>query len=201
MKTRFLQAVLGSFILLLSSFANAGLITLSETKTQQDDGQDFYFSFDLQDWDELSDLWLSFRIGADLNLISEYAEIFIKDDSITRYDGSNVLGTQGLWETTNSCASGFRLDHVCEGSAAKIYSASEIDSSGWFVNDKILNIKIDFSDDVDVLDTRFNRYESFAEVSVQYVKRVPNTGSIPEPSTLAILALGMIGLGARRFKK
>ncbi len=38
-------------------------------------------------------------------------------------------------------------------------------------------------------------------VGFQLYRLSPNTSNVPEPSTLAIFALGMIGLASRRFKK
>ena len=50
MKNKFLKGLVASFALVVSGFANAGLITLTDTQEQTVDFEDFNFSFAIDDW-------------------------------------------------------------------------------------------------------------------------------------------------------
>jgi len=96
----------------------------------------------------------------------------------------------GLWQNVvsvssntliaplSSCLSGF--NNLCSGQLATI-SFGGVLADEWRLN-KINGDQV-----------------SFHEVSVSYIEQ-PIT-DVPEPSTLAIFALGMVGLASRRFKK
>lgn len=50
--------------------------------------------------------------------------------------------------------------------------------------------------------SRFNYYRNSIGVALTRISTVPSTSlPVPEPSTFAIFALGMVGLASRRFKK
>jgi hypothetical protein len=149
MKYIFSRVVFASLVLLTSTYASAGLISLTERQIQTQDGQNFSFSFDLQNWDKVSNLWFFFEIQADLNSRSEYARIFINGDYITRYSGSSTLGDSGWgnfrWNTTNSCGDN---DNVCQGSWSRFYSPNYVINKGWLNNNNTLDLLIDFSSNV-----------------------------------------------------
>jgi len=48
----------------------------------------------------------------------------------------------------------------------------------------------------------WHRSDTYSRSGIALIREIPQlTSSVPEPSTLAIFALGMIGLASRRFKK
>jgi hypothetical protein len=53
---------------------------------------------------------------------------------------------------------------------------------------------------INIRNTRYNRESYFSTHSTLLIKKTEDFAA-PEPSTLAIFALGMIGLASRRFKK
>ena len=100
----------------------------------------------------------------------------VKDFTLEFFDGANSLGLTSLFTATKY--------EINQG----IYGAESFSGFSFLnVTSVILDVKSNWGD---------STYWSMHEVGFNQV-----TSEVPEPSTLAIFALGMIGLASRRFKK
>ncbi len=205
----------------LSSFANAGLITINSTDTgwyasngSHSPGNNNYyvhgsvndfFIFDLASISE-NIVSATLRIwnpnnGFTSDDISEIFQIWDVDTNIA----SIVAGTGGVAayndfmsgvkysETTVNLASNGSYVELNLNSSAL---AAMNSASGLFAFGGTLSTSRDGGYD------RLFGYTGFGAGGVNAVHLELNTTvDVPEPSTLAIFALGMIGLASRRFKK
>jgi hypothetical protein len=185
MNFKFLKAAIVSIVLTVSSFANAGLITLSVSGTDVNDSSNYYL-----------------------------ANITF-DDSIAGESGSNtILGitdfqmrTFGAFETT------FGFEDIDRFSWYYLYS-NDLGSPRVYEglsNRAYFAIGVSNDDGYSMTNTNYISQGLYLNNSqlVRYLNDPigsrtavlePST-AVPEPSTLAIFALGLMGLASRRFKK
>ena len=209
MRFKFFQAVLVSIAFAISSFANAGLITFndkalfdaytgggvvddmesagSSTGSSTHTTATNDFSWTMSDYNCENGYGCSATFGGTTgnSLMMQSAG----DDFIWTYGNGNFVFSSGI--------TSFGIQF------GSYYGNSEITlnglSSGVQASGSFFGIA---SDDnatfTNVAYTKSLVYGSFDDVSYS---RSNIIASVPEPSTLAIFALGMIGLASRRFKK
>jgi len=188
MKFKFFKAALVSVILSISGLANAGLII----DLYGDEDGSYLFDGGAEG---LTDKVLSGN--------QSWIQNFVLDGTILSAKievGTGALGYFGvptLW--IDGISIGLLTDtDACDGSAAPGYSSCTFDNYAIDIldiltlgtlNDGIANISITTgSGDGWFLD--------YSKITI-----VTDSNDVPEPSTLAIFALGMIGLATRRFNK
>lgn len=227
MKVKFLKTALLGFVISVSSLvnvANAGLINIGAL-TSNDDGSttvidDSLNSLEWLRWDQLADLthdetlaqiasaaysgWniaginetnmflnALYNGSADecgINLPETIAQCqnpgaFPQAEYAALTGGANLIGGQGLpvWfhvETTQEVTAGYFI--ITQGGNVTVESAG---------------ISIERADEYSA-----NGMHSATPIS-WLLYRTAMAAPVPEPSTLAIFALGMMGLASRRFKK
>jgi hypothetical protein len=201
MKNKFLKSILASFIVLINSVANAGLINLIDNGDFEAD----YTGQNVPSWVQLT----GGNSGSNIRT-------FIGDtgsNQVAYMQGHN--SGYSLSQTVNVSAGveyDFSFDWGEGGDAfrdvylrADIYeNGSVVASSDWLtagLNTNVLfNQQFSFTPTSGLIDVRFQ--ETSARRVFVFIDNVSlTTESVPEPSTLAIFALGMMGLASRRFKK
>jgi len=185
MKLKFLKIFLTGLIFSLSNVANAGLITLTDSQVQTTGGQNFNFLFNnLSGSDGTGGTFVIHAQGDYDGLVTE----------TLAWNIENVISVSALGGFVNGVGVGGPFDFVNVFQPLgniefqKTYSINNLQLQS-ILNDGSLNIFVDLASTVGL----FNP-PNFVEVTFSY-------NSVPEPSTLAIFALGMIGLASRRFKK
>ncbi|GAA5134494.1 PEP-CTERM sorting domain-containing protein [Thalassotalea piscium] len=189
MNLKMLKAAIAGLVLSVSGFANAGLIT--ETTEQTIDYQDFSFNWGVSDWLANTDATLTIEVQADLG----YSDPSAGENFDIILESIN-LGTHGLFEsglngwTNLSATSGINAWHV-----ARDFNLTS-SQMALLLSDNLFQLDINFNQGVDTFYGKLNNISPFVKVSLDYAST-----SVPEPSTLVIFALGMMGLASRRFKK
>jgi len=201
MNIKMLKAASAGLILSVSSFANAGLITSANDSALQGaefiDFQTFavgnYNSLDFNGGSfesngagnnyEISDSWNEYNDGQD----RAFANWGDSNPFVLRFD-SDVT------------AFGLTIGAINSNWSFALFDASDVLLDSF----SILNGCCE------------SRYIGFAENNIRYIQFSPTydraafdslsfinseTQPVPEPSTLAIFALGIMGLASRRFKK
>ncbi|MGB1261877.1 MAG: PEP-CTERM sorting domain-containing protein [Cognaticolwellia sp.] len=214
MNTNFLKIILANFLLAVTSFANAGLITVNDTTevgvlTLDESFTSFYdyrnSSAHTGYEKEATAVMFLAESQGDLALFTlldaggtnhtrRSAELIISD-----FDLSNVLLVDEASESTNM---GFSWSWVKCCTDGMIYQIIDKDN---------FDIDFEFSEVVGLANFEFLSFSSNTQLpdvisvsnsfSIQSGQNSLQIQSVPEPSTLAILALGIIGLASRRFKK
>jgi hypothetical protein len=226
MKFKFLKASVAGLIFSASCLANAGLINVDfQGGNNTYGGQGVLGSASDTVWNPVANSGTSllFSDGSGASSISVSVSGFIANHSNGAQtnpilndwlygNGSNpmTISIEGL--AANSIFdlafyNGFYWqDFTIQGQPGLIASTrpngSSSSISGPFSSDKyaiLQSVMSDASGTITILDTPlsgvpYGRNSSIAGLQIQSV-------SVPEPSTLAIFALGMIGLASRRFKK
>jgi hypothetical protein len=203
MNIKMLKAAVAGLVLSVSGFATAGLITVSEITNQTTDGQLFNFSLNISDYFAGSSSTLEVIIQGDFDGgagSSEDVSVSMEGvlfgnfgfDSTQAYNVVNyTLGVNNF--NTYKFNLQFLLD---AGTTASL------------LLDNVLNVAIDFDDGVNT-DCGWSNTDNcitnsgaspFAAINYTYSNSVPTT-NVPEPTSLAIFALGIMGLASRRFKK
>jgi hypothetical protein len=183
MKCKKINAVILSFfisIIATTNTANAGLIT--ETQIQTIDFQDFTFNFNVNDWVLGSDSSLLLEIKGDFSPVNyEYFTLLV--------EGLNY----GHWTRDNSDSFTAFSSETATLTNKFTFNTSHTTT---FLSDDVFSFNVNFSSEV-------HEFWGGHDGSAPYVKAIYSYKSVdvPEPSTLAIFALGMIGLASRRFKK
>jgi hypothetical protein len=195
MKFRFIpnvQALLAGLLLAVSNFSNAGLITLTDSQNQTVDGQNFIFSWAIGDWTLGTSVDLIIELQGDLGQTGENAVI----DAETLALGSHGQFGSGLngWISLISGQGN-------EWRVQRMFTLTSFDVEA-ILSDNIFNVTIDLQDtggNINGVSPFYGTIGSvlpYAKVDVVY-----SNVEVPEPSTLAIFALGLIGLASRYFMK
>jgi hypothetical protein len=195
-KFKFLNAVFAGFTLTVSCFANAGLITFNGTASDGD------FTALPGTYAEAG-YTLANNSGSNYFLDNDYnTNLSAWDDDVLEFNSS----TSSQVTLTADGNINFDFSSAFLGSAI---SAASLTFEGFFDGGGSITQTLSLG-----LNTRaqFN-FAGFTNLS-SLVISAPTDGdfaimddlsvsasSIPEPSSLAIFALGMIGLASRRFKK
>jgi hypothetical protein len=168
-------------LLMFINKAEAALISVSDT----------YFEFGITGTDQNGFVWnfsnlLPTTGPVTFNVFWERMDLDSSDEVMSIFAEGTLVGSiQG--GTCGSTPNGAFFGD-CSG------SATFVTSLGALLSDSILSLTSTQTDVDSSGGPQNNSTFGFVRVNVSYE-------SVPEPSTLAILALGMIGLGARRFKK
>lgn len=188
-KTTAIKGLLIGLALSVSGLANAGLITLSELQQQTEAGQLFSFDFG-GSATPLSDgtsgaLTIHARGDYGLSTASEFLNWDINGLGIGGLAGPVLGGTTVLVNNGNNdveWSQTFSIDGASMLAITSAFQQVTVDLNG----DQNSGVGIGF------------QANEFVEVTFSYNTV---TQAVPEPSTLAVLALGLIGLGAGRFRK
>jgi len=183
MKFNKINAVILSFFLSIiaaSNTAYAGLIT--ETQNQSVAGQDFTFSFNVSDW------VLGSSSGLTLEVRGDFSQYNSTEGFRVTVEGVDF----GTWTYQTSDSTILYTQDTA--TLFKTFDFSSIITDD-LLNDDVLEFSVKFSYFVDV---GYNQSSLVPHVKSTFVY---NSVDVPEPSTLAIFALGMIALASRRFKK
>ena len=217
MKFKFLKTVLVSTVLVVSSLANAGLII----DTSSGSGFDVFENFDSASIANHSSVTNQFA-SSGLNF-SMATGNFIYNGCNGDYDGSN--NTENALNTFRpTCSSGsdflnwsIAFDDVVNHVTMHAGFANVTTSNAYL--ETLLNGQVvstytftanDFWDNISpnhyhVSEVGFDelRFVSNENYKYAFIESIGynRANSVPEPSTLAIFALGVIGLASRRFKK
>jgi hypothetical protein len=196
MSLKMLKAAVAGLVLSVSGFANAGLIDVKSITISNALGQPLQVS-EIIAWGTVS--------NSDLAL-SSLGATAVATGYLTGFEGSCYFaaadcvldgsGPHSYWDSPytyhGSSASDIltiTLGSISELSHFTIFGRTDVASRDLY-NVSFLN------SDKDVL------YTASVDARVNSIGRIdlPNT-NVPEPSTLAIFALGIMGLASRRFKK
>jgi len=212
MKIKFLKAAIVGLVFSISSFAHAGLITtnggsaVGGFSSSEVYGQSFLVGID----NVLDSVQLTGRSTNGVNQGVIY-ELFKWDDALNRVVNGSLFTTSGSLIASNSL-----LDiNIMTGGwelitgQKYIFSMRHDDANGsgnWGFGASGTNDYIDGGFNYSQITS--NRYlnnswtANHGGVSRDlHIQMNFSASSIPEPSTLAIFALGMIGLASRQFKK
>jgi len=226
MKFKFLKAALTGLILTVTSLAQAGIINVNNTGTEYATGHFANLQgLDWLSWDTAAGLSRQQVENGALGLVSDgwrYASVFEINtlfNSLKKgYFGTGYFysnwsdGSNWLWKSFDSDdyinnygvnlgrsysrIGDFRYGKEGECSTNTLYGcrghmrAGDSDSYGW-MKDTYHNGSMIIADS----STWNNVNDTVGHALVR------SQTAIPEPSTIAIFALGMIGLASRRFKK
>ena len=192
MKNKLLKGIIASIALSISGLANAGIIV-----TYYDDGSDLVFNYS-GSWDTVT------STGAGYS--GKYIDSNALADSFMAFNGgysriaNNITWTQtlgsGIFSNNFGSKSGSMIGdtfglHFISQSNVYLYA-----STGYQAGDILtgtLTIANTSVAGVGLADASYN-FGQYGTVDFR-------SASVPEPSTLAIFALGIMGLASRRFKK
>ncbi len=211
-----LKAALAGLVLSVSSLANAGLIISASDAVINSGGPGFGSIYDTINQNGLSTGYISGVTDFD-------AYIALSPTHTTNFSGYEWFGNSG--ETSSSVT--YDLGSLMNIDAIALWNESNegIDTLNLFTSSN----GIDFFSLTSVFPVYNNESSdylaevfSFGNVDTRYVRfdmsscgshygyacaigevafRTTDSTSVPEPSTLAIFALGIMGLALRRFKK
>ncbi len=206
MNSKFLKVALVSVVLSVSGFANAGLIPFGiqtdiDTTTLTNNGwslnfQSVWGSQAAHDYEMFAGIALDeyVFIGAlDTNTTNiALGAAILYSDLLSYTTGNNTNDYNGAsWYFRNDYSMGFADigETISLNSADTSTDSGALSKLSWHMHD-------DYTAGYRVGNYFSNNSGAFEKV----VFRASAT-NVPEPSTLAIFALGMIGLASRRFKK
>jgi hypothetical protein len=194
MKFKLFNTALAGIILFANATANAGLIL-----TITDNGSNQTL------WEFSGSTLASSPISSAVGFWPEFGY----PGPIGQYQGcGNILSGSGTMYTTNNGTVGITEACIYESGEFTAFKASSL--FNWQTNDTLSwsgSIVTDISIThfkSGVYQTKQSRYSNddvFLDPVVLTIGSQNNITDVPEPSTLAIFALGMIGLASRRFKK
>lgn len=187
MNNKFLTGLAASAALAVSGFANAGLVNVTETFSEfgstSTDQNGFFWTFD--GLSELPTNTATFIINwerMDFDGSGEFMDIFVEGDLLGRIgnNGNNTCSPTPNGSFFSDCIGSisfqFDIINLLNDSKLELTSTqSAVNSSGGLQN--------------------LSEF-GFVSVNLQY-----EYSDVPEPSTLGIFALGLIGLASRKFKK
>lgn len=182
MNIKMLKAAVAGLFLSVSGFANAGLIIEDSTDITSD-SEEYINAFNLTET-SYENIFMELIAKGDYggNSPFEYIELYIDGNLLAKWDYSTI----GISVTENYAHFDYTLSGVVSISDALWTTISA---------DNILNVTWKNSSEVHFYPTEGG--PDYVNFSLQgdLIQQVP------EPSTLAIFALGIIGLASRRFKK
>jgi len=195
MKLKTLKAAFASLILSVSGFASAGLMNVSTIEIESAVGDWLQIS-EIIAWSNISNTDLALTSAGATASATDYYLGNLSCSSNTS-DASCILNGSGAMAWTN-------IFHGGSSSGASVLTITLATPSelSWFeifgrtdccANRDIYNISMYDAQGV----------ELFTALSVSAFNKEHSTGrvDVPEPSTLAIFALGLMGLASRRFKR
>jgi hypothetical protein len=200
MNIKMLKAALAGLVLSVSSFANAGLITLDFDAFESGSSErDLYASpFITQGFQFTGNFVVN-----DYNIVGSGNTEYTGSAALSPYSGE----THTLQQTNGSAFDLISLDFTELKSQLNNYgdllfigNISGGDTVSQIITpDKIFNIQnVNFSGFTNLVSVMFTI--NVGE-NLQFDNIVLRTAEVPEPTTLAIFALGIMGLASRRFKK
>ncbi len=226
MKNKFLKGLVASFALGVSGFANAGLITYEGASDNVNNCIPFgcpdrfgpHMGFVYKDIEAFT-LNIGDTIAFDLGRLNDNELSFDLSLAATTTNGGDTADGAGF-TLVSSLGSGFYGDTVI-GNYDLIFTAASafsFDGGGLIVNflntngvisDATTDQNLVYSTDNPYTVRRYFSGNSVGDMSNSNLsdgRRAVgnmqiNTVNVPEPSTLAIFALGLMGLASRRFKK
>lgn len=171
----------------LAAQAQAGLVTLSDQQSQTSTGQDFVFTFNGVPTPS-DGTGGTLKIGArgDFSPGASTQETFA-------YSAEGVVsGTQIRWDLTPNTVliNSFDFDEN-EFLLTVTLTGAELDA---LIADGTVSVNVDFG-----VGTNLFTANSYASVELTY--NTPDSSAVPEPSTLALAGLGVIGLVARARRR
>ncbi len=196
MKFKFMNMVLTTVLLILTSVANAGLIINTDGKLTG--ATDILIQGEFYDVSFVDGTCENIFTGCDENI-----DFFWKT-STSALSASQALveqvlndGPLGNFDTSPELIFGCENEVLCQLSTP--YNIKVID----FVEVSWINNFHD-STPLSFISEPWNGWSKDMDFSADVLRvyaKWSNATSVPEPSTLAIFSLGMIGLASRRFKK
>lgn len=225
MKNKFFKGLVASFALTISCAANAGLITISADVDQtisdanQDGVPDGFLSasdvylrtgFYGTHWRSALEFDLS-AIGTFTEVLS--ADLFLQDRGASRSGTLNLWGYfgDGIISLDDATETGNLLGTMYINRSAGIqnfnlnvasFIQSAIDSDEQFAGFLIgAATPSGFGGAASDMCSSESASSSWCDVPLLTINSVAPDQDVPEPSTLAVFALGLIGLASRKFKK
>jgi hypothetical protein len=182
MNIKMLKAAVVGLVLSVSGFANAGIIYNTELD------ENAYISIDGLDW-----AWANLVGGADLSIQAQYGW---RIPTLADWGGS-PLAIDFLSDTGNATmVSGL---HSFNYDPNSTFTGRGSCAAGWFS----VNTTCNWGNGQGQVTNNSGWYAKPGQVSKSHYEQlvVRESQQVPEPSTLAIFALGIMGLASRRFKK
>jgi hypothetical protein len=182
-KTVFLTLILSSGLFVNN--ANAGII-VSDNTSVTSDGQSYTSTFDVTGFEDYINLIFTVSTRGDYGVSqdNEYIEFFIDGISFGqfRYDTSGVISSVGA---SGQSEIDWQLDFS--------FSITDIDWSTLYADDSTITVNWSNDSGVGAWNSEYNSFVNF--------NLAGDPNPVPEPTTLAIFALGMMGLAVRRLNK
>lgn len=188
MKFTCIKTVLLTLILSSGLFvnnANAGII-VSDNTSVTSTGQSYTNTFDVTGFEDYINLIFTVSTRGDYGATqnSEYIEFSIDGISFGqfRYDTPDVTSSVGA---TGDGSIDWQLDFS--------FSITDTAWSTLYADDSTITVSWSNASGVNAFTTRYSPFVNF--------NLAGDPNPVPEPTTLAIFALGMMGLAVRRLKK
>ncbi len=200
MKNKFLKGLAASFALVISGVANAGLITVDITET-------------LIWGDENTPGYVMQRLNEDVaGIIDLTSSDVISNPSGWRGHADIDITASGLVTLTGREPSGFAnytnaffdFSNILFSDVEVITGVSVIDGTGIFDGQYggYPSPIISFTSNSFSIDYRpYPEELNFGEGQIAQFQLQIESVNVPEPSTLVVFALGLMGLASRKFKK
>ena len=205
MKTKFLNIALASMLLVVTNIANAGLITLNNSTeigvlSLSESFKSFYdyrrsSSHTGYEQEATAVMFLAEHNGA-LALYTLLDASGTKHNkrtaslAISDFDLSKVLLVDDYSEKNKN---GFRWKWVDCCTDGMIYEIDDVEN---------FDIDLEFSNVSGFSDFKFLSFSDSGKGPVEFdISNSFSIQAVPEPTTLAIFAIGILGLASRRFKK
>ena len=202
MKNKFLKSILASFIVLISSVANAGLINLIDNGDFEAD----YTDRNVPSWVQLTGGNTGSNIGTFIGDLDSNNQVAYMQGHNSGFSLSQtVIVSAGVeYDFSFDWGEGGDPGRYVELRAYIYENGSVVASSdpltAGSTTNVLFNQQFSFTPTSGLIDVRFQ--ETSASRVFVFIDNVSlTTESVPEPSSLAIFALGLMGLAARRFKK
>jgi hypothetical protein len=219
MKFKLLKAAFAGAVLTVSGLANAGLISTSDWEVTGQSGNwdlattSYHVSTADPSTSYIDELMSNGYIAyaqsnlSPINGIDAYpstTSLTISFNDIFEFDNVEVWFTRYL-SSSSIISINYGIDSVSSLFSANSLSSYGFNSTGYNLLDlKVLDLVTSGSFQANKIQLTFNNPQQIIMHELQFsgtLVQQDQTQDVPEPSTLAIFALGMIGLASRRFKK
>ena len=202
MKNKLLKGIVASFTLAVSGFANAGLIEVNPSTNGAGccSGTERGYWFETPEELTFTSFWLNTSVGLSTNY---NLDILLFNNTPPEWTGNTTdYVTLGTWDS---------LSGILNANIT-VAENSFIGLLAWDVNLSSTPYSTPFSQDINGESVSFTRLirqslTNGAPVSsetggpIGAIGFTANSVEVPEPSTLAVFALGLMGLASRKFKK